>query len=167
MRLDHFIRALCLPQAGSQHLLHFDCHCTIPVRSLINIVPLVFPPASLSVFSLSSHPTPTFQPLFQSHLQNYHPSPVKSCTSLPEAHNEGCTESEGRNQTIHKDFEAFFGIRNKVKIANLFDATVPEALPMLMGDPKTRGKYLYFIDYKTPGLLLIVMLRKTTLLTVL
>lgn len=99
--------------AGSQQLSQFSCDCTIPVRSSINTVPPIF---------LLSSPHPSAPP----HLSFIPVPPAKHAPYTqqvpPEAHNDNHPESEGRNQTIHGDFEDCFFIlwSNKFKRANFF-----------------------------------------------
>lgn len=102
------IRARCLSPAWSQHLLQFNCDCTVPMKSSVNIKALT---SLLSVFSLS--PTPLC-PLISS---SFYSSPTWKISSfhltgharaLPKAHNDSCAESEDRNQAIHKEPEDCF-----------------------------------------------------------
>ena len=107
--------------AGSQHLSQFSCDCTVPMRSSINMVPPIFllsvlslpPPLCTPSSSLYSGPTIKISTLY----------PTSFARALPEAHNDNPTVFEGRNQTIHKDFEDCFFISwsNKFKIANFLE----------------------------------------------
>lgn len=99
-------RARCLSPAWSQHLLQFNCDCTVPMKSSVNIPVLtyfswcsLFPPF-LCAPSSSFYSSPTCK------ISSFHPT--GHARALPKAHNDSCTESEDRNQAIHKESEDCF-----------------------------------------------------------